>query len=52
MHKIIKGCTKDDFKCDNGECVPSEWICDGECDCSDESDETDCGGKRLIIMSI
>ena len=49
---MVKGCTKDHFKCDNGECVPSVWKCDGESDCSDDSDESDCGGKTLIIMSI
>ena len=31
------------FVCDNGETIPAEWICDGDNDCGDFSDEQDCG---------
>lgn len=30
------------FKCNNGECVPTWWKCDGVKDCSDNSDELGC----------
>lgn len=33
----------DAFHCKNGKCVGQEWRCDGENDCGDWSDETECG---------
>ena len=33
----------DAFYCKNGKCVGQEWRCDGENDCGDWSDETECG---------
>ncbi len=35
-------CPESESKCDDGSCIPSEWICDGEYfDCPDKDDE-DC----------
>ncbi|CAH1788845.1 unnamed protein product [Owenia fusiformis] len=33
-------CNKDSFQCDNKlQCINKEWLCDGDDDCSDKSDE-------------
>ncbi|KAJ7986284.1 hypothetical protein DPEC_G00338340 [Dallia pectoralis] len=36
-----KTCAATDFACDNGQCVPQRWRCDGEPECADGSDEAD-----------
>lgn len=33
-------CSRLDWKCDNGECIKSEYMCDGQVHCTDRSDET------------
>lgn len=32
-------CHESQFKCQSGQCIPIDWVCDGEWDCSDASDE-------------
>ncbi|CAM4826788.1 unnamed protein product [Rotaria magnacalcarata] len=32
-------CSKEEYQCQTGQCIPLEWVCDGEWDCSDASDE-------------
>ena len=36
-------CRNDEFTCDDGSCVSSLLVCDGNNDCADSSDEADCG---------
>jgi len=44
--------------CDNGHCVPLSYICDGDNDCTDSSDERYCPavsttpGHRHVILFI
>ncbi|XP_061650010.1 basement membrane-specific heparan sulfate proteoglycan core protein isoform X12 [Phyllopteryx taeniolatus] len=41
---VIPGlCRADQAKCQSGECIPRDYICDGERDCLDGSDEFQCG---------
>ncbi|XP_012146634.1 modular serine protease-like isoform X2 [Megachile rotundata] len=35
-------CRKNEFRCGNGECLPSTVRCDNKFDCRDSSDELDC----------
>lgn len=36
-------CNKDQAVCKNGECIAREYVCDGDYDCTDASDEQECG---------
>uniref|UniRef100_A0A669CHP6 Heparan sulfate proteoglycan 2 n=1 Tax=Oreochromis niloticus TaxID=8128 RepID=A0A669CHP6_ORENI len=38
-------CEPNEFKCKNGRCALKLWRCDGDNDCEDNSDETDCPSK-------
>ncbi|XP_058879421.1 SCO-spondin [Acipenser ruthenus] len=35
-------CSEREFQCVSGECKPRAWLCDGEADCADGSDEQSC----------
>ena len=41
---VIEGCDQAIyFTCNNGDCIKKFWKCDGDNDCSDNSDELYCG---------
>lgn len=36
------GCSASQHTCGDGRCLPASWVCDGELDCGDGSDERGC----------
>ena len=44
-------CGRDEGTCSNGQCIPRDYICDGEADCSDSSDENNCS-KCVFITPL
>ena len=40
-------CSPNDFQCNNSRCVHKSWLCDGDDDCLDNSDETNDQCRKL-----
>lgn len=40
-------CEDNQFRCNDGLCIPASWQCDGDKDCSDDSDELECIGESM-----
>jgi hypothetical protein len=36
---VQRTCSAGEFVCNNTACVPMRWVCDGDQDCDDGSDE-------------
>lgn len=43
---VNQTCPHQDFTCTSGRCVPLDWLCDGDNDCGDGSDEHGCPVKQ------
>ncbi|XP_044138378.1 basement membrane-specific heparan sulfate proteoglycan core protein isoform X4 [Bufo gargarizans] len=39
----VRPCKREEARCPNGQCIPRDYLCDGERDCRDGSDELNCG---------
>lgn len=45
-------CGFDEHTCGDGTCVDISFICNGKEECTDGSDELDCGGSPFIAATI
>ena len=48
-YDILAACSSSQFKCNNGNCVPSSYKCDRYNDCGDNSDEFGCSKDHVMV---
>lgn len=44
---VPTACGPQEATCHSGHCIPKDYLCDGQEDCKDGSDELDCGEDRV-----
>lgn len=44
---VPAACGPQEATCHSGHCIPKDYLCDGQEDCKDGSDELDCGEDRV-----
>ena len=50
---LFTACSDDQFQCkDAGNCISLSWVCDGENDCEDGSDEQNCNEKCTSCLFV
>ncbi|XP_075540322.1 terribly reduced optic lobes isoform X26 [Dermacentor variabilis] len=47
LDRPLGACKHDEATCQNGKCVPRKYVCDGDYDCDDGSDENNCAQPSL-----
>ena len=48
--ELLNTCPSEQFQCEPGECIYSQFVCDGEPDCSNGLDETNCLKYTSLYM--
>jgi len=43
-------CRSTEYLCTDGQCINLDWRCDGDEDCDDKSDETNCRKKQFLLF--
>lgn len=41
-----------EFVCQNGSCISTNWVCDGDIDCEDKLDENNCSKFLYTVFLV